>query len=758
MDLEARFRLLAENASDVVFITDTDGVFTWLSPSVEPVLGWAPDLVVGRRAADFVVPDDLPALGAAQARVLAGEDARVEVRMNRPDGGSTWVQAQIRPLVDPSGVVIGRTGSIRDISAERTARDALRRSEQRVRAALHALRDAVVVHGPDGRVIYASPSCERVLGIGPDQLVGSERGSHGVQPVAPDGRPLGEDDDPVLRTLRTGEPCHDVVTRIEHPLRSTTWLRISTEPMREDDGTVGGVVASIADITEQWQREEALRLSEERFRVALDALGEGVIVLRSILDRSGALEDVEVVWANEQLRSDWFGPRPLEELVGRALWSLEPAVSQQRLMDRYRHVVATGRAVRDEVAYRDRHGQPRHLDATIVPFAGGLLHLGRDVTEKHRISAQLEEAYQIAELGVWSRDVATRTATWSPEMYRIFRRDPALGPMSPGDLLSIAKLAPEQWAAEVQRQATGSADSWETEIELRRDDGSSFWILNRSRADHDAAGRVVAYHGTTLDVTARKIAQQTSDRVQQELEERVAARTADLEAANEELRAFSYSLSHDLRAPLRSIAGFAALLLRRNAEQLDEDGRHRLDNIQTAASSMGRVIDDLLQYLRLGREGLRLQPVPLGPVVDGLQLAHADLLARVGGRLELRLPAAVPLADPTMLFEILSNLVENGLQYARPGVAPVVRVQATQAGDQVDVTVTDNGAGIAPADRERIFEAFTRLAGDEAHPGTGIGLAVARRAARAMDTEIHVDSWVGEGSVFRIPLPAAPTR
>ena len=142
-------------------------------------------------------------------------------------------------------------------------------------------------------------------------------------------------------------------------------------------------------------------------------------------------------------------------------------------------------------------------------------------------------------------------------------------------------------------------------------------------------------------------------------------------------------------------------------------------------------------------------------MVESLRVAHTALLTATGGRLELVTPAAVPLADPTLLGEILGNLVENALHYRRPDVPPVVRISAVATDGLVTLAVADNGIGIDSAAYDRIFEAFVRLVGDEAHPGTGIGLAVVRRAARAMETDVTVESMVGEGSTFRVVLPAA---
>ena len=241
----------------------------------------------------------------------------------------------------------------------------------------------------------------------------------------------------------------------------------------------------------------------------------------------------------------------------------------------------------------------------------------------------------------------------------------------------------------------------------------------------------------------------------EELERRVAERTAALVAANEELRAFSHTVSHDLRAPVRAIAGFARLLERSSQGTLDAGGLHRLDNIARSGETMGRLINDLLAYTRLGQETARAVPVPVEPIVARLTEAHEQRLHELGGVLVLAPDPAVPVADPMLLELILANLVENAVAYHRPGVAPLVTVSSARDGARVRVAVEDNGTGIPADARERIFEVFTRTSPDQELEHAGIGLATVRRAARAMGTDIGLASTVGAGSTFWVDLPAA---
>lgn len=243
----------------------------------------------------------------------------------------------------------------------------------------------------------------------------------------------------------------------------------------------------------------------------------------------------------------------------------------------------------------------------------------------------------------------------------------------------------------------------------------------------------------------------------QQLERRVQERTVALRMVNEELESFAYSVSHDLRAPLRAVSGFAQILARRHRGNLDEEGRHYMDNVVAASGRMGVLIDDLLNYSRVGRTAIRSQPVPLAPLVQQVLGTLAKRIASSGALVEVVEPLATPLGDTTLVGQILANLLENALTYQQPGVAPRIRVAARQEGDATVIEIEDNGIGIADEYQKKVFEVFQRLHSDEQYPGTGIGLAIVRKAAQVMGGDVTVESLPSRGSTFRVRLPSIAT-
>ncbi|MFN8621628.1 MAG: HAMP domain-containing sensor histidine kinase [Chloroflexota bacterium] len=245
------------------------------------------------------------------------------------------------------------------------------------------------------------------------------------------------------------------------------------------------------------------------------------------------------------------------------------------------------------------------------------------------------------------------------------------------------------------------------------------------------------------------------DELNGSLERRVTERTAQLEAANREMAAFTYSMSHDLRAPLRGINGFATLLVRRKADQLDEQGRGYLDRIVTTTEQMGVLIEALLDYARLGQAPVGHDPVALGPLILGVRDTFEGRVTQTGGSIEVAEMLHSVVGDPVLLSRIVTNLVDNALTYIRPASAALVRIDTSRVGGIVTLSVADNGVGIPADEQDHVFDVFTRLQSDDDHPGSGIGLSVVRKGARLMGGDVSLTSTVGQGSVFRVALPAA---
>lgn len=239
-------------------------------------------------------------------------------------------------------------------------------------------------------------------------------------------------------------------------------------------------------------------------------------------------------------------------------------------------------------------------------------------------------------------------------------------------------------------------------------------------------------------------------RANSELEERVAERTAKLKEINEELKSFTYTVSHDLRAPLRALQGFSTALLEDYGDRLDDMGCEYATRLVDSAKRLDGLIQDLLAYSRLTRADLRLQPVEVEAALgEALKQLSAEIEER-DARISVDSPLGEILGSRSVLTQVLGNLISNAIKFVPGDRTPQVRIWSEPHGDRLRIWVEDNGIGINPNYQERIFLVFERLHGHENYAGTGIGLAIARKGIERMGGAIGVESSLGQGSRFWI--------
>jgi PAS domain S-box-containing protein len=287
---------------------------------------------------------------------------------------------------------------------------------------------------------------------------------------------------------------------------------------------------------------------------------------------------------------------------------------------------------------------------------------------------------------------------------------------------------------------TGQSFQWQHRF--LRHDGVYRWHLTRAHPMRDTHENVLMWIGSSTDIDDQV-------RSAEILEQTVRDRTARLQDIISELEAFSYSISHDMRAPLRSMQSFALLLEEECEFQLSPTGRDYIRRIVTSAQRMDLLIRDVLNYSRVANPDIRLYPVDLASLLHGIMESYPNLQLPHGGiSIEGVLPSV--LANEAALTQCLSNLLGNALKFVAKGVHPQVRLWAEQRPGKVRIFVQDNGIGIPKDAQERIFGMFQRLSRD--HEGTGIGLAIVKKAAERMGGAVGVESEPGKGSLFWLDL------
>jgi PAS domain S-box-containing protein len=306
----------------------------------------------------------------------------------------------------------------------------------------------------------------------------------------------------------------------------------------------------------------------------------------------------------------------------------------------------------------------------------------------------------------------------------------------------------ELWAALAQGRI------WKGEIRNRAKDGAFYWVDTTIMPSLNAAGKPYQYVSIRTDITRRKNAEAEIQRFNDELASRVQARTAELEASNRELEAFSYSVSHDLRGPIRHISGFLGLLRRAAGPALSAEQSQHLQKIGEAARQMGDLIDDLLQFSRIGRTQMLKSRVSLDRLVeDALSALQPEIEGRNIAWKRAALPEAE--ADPALLRQVLVNLLSNALKYSRPRARAEIEIGwARESESEFALYVRDNGVGFDMKYAAKLFGVFQRLHSADEFEGTGIGLANVRRIVARHGGRTWAEGEVDRGATFYFSLPS----
>jgi signal transduction histidine kinase len=380
------------------------------------------------------------------------------------------------------------------------------------------------------------------------------------------------------------------------------------------------------------------------------------------------------------------------------------------------------------------------------------LRMARSQRALARSEAGLKEAQQLAGLGSWEHDLASGGLLWSDEVYRIFEVDPGL--LQPSFERFLDLVHPDDRTM-VQQAFDASVRDRRTYNVVHRvllPGGRVKYVRERGATEYDG-DRPVRSMGTVLDITEVRTAQLALQQLNDELESRVTERTRELAQANRELEAFAYSVSHDLRTPLRSIHGFACVLEEEEAGQLSDAGRRHLKRIQDGSRRMGQLITDLLSLTHLNRARMHQEPVNLSELALSIagELRRSEPQREVDWHIDVGLQA---MADPGLMRVVLQNLLGNAWKYTSQ--TPQARISFTQehsADGMTTFCVRDNGAGFDMAYAEQLFQPFRRLHAHHEFEGSGVGLATVSRVIRRHGGEVRGEGAVGQGAAFYFTLP-----
>ena len=748
---EEWFRLLADSSPDVIFRRPVSpaGPFNYVSPSILPMTGYTPEELCSDPEILFKLlhPADASIVAEASRQVTKAGAPIVQFRWVRKDGETIWVETRLAPIADETEAIVAVQGIVRDVTAQRAAREALRESEERFRSIAENANDVILRRPPnlDDPYDYVSPAVFAMTGYTPEELCSTP----GIL-----RRIVHPDDIALLADLGNAE-LHAAPVLIR-------WIRKNGETiLTEGRGSIvtdehgaPSVQAVVRDVTERVRAEEHIRNSEERFRNVTEQSFDAV----SIVDELGifryqnaALTTLLGYEVDEILGTSAFDlvhpddVEGLQTVLGELL--LAPRSSTQATF-RMRHADGTWRTM-------EAIGQNLFDD----PGIAGILITTRDVTERRLAEEHLREseerfraAFESAPMGVAALRLDGTLASVNEAFATLLGvgRDELEG-------RHLTEFAPAGGAEDTAARFRHVIETGEPMVSLETRAvtplGDELWLLVSSALVRDADGAPSYVILQGFDVSDRK-------RAETERESALALVSTQNEMLAEADRMKDELISvvsHDLRTPLTSIMGYLELVMNEEAGPLNSEQQQFLEVVRRSADRLLTLVNDLLFISRTetGSLALDLTEVDLGAVaieaIEGLQ----PKAAQVGVELTLEAdPIPAVLADRARMTEVLENLLTNALKFTPSGGSVEVRLAA--AGAHVGLDVADTGVGIADTDQQHLFQRFFRSARTQGTPGIGLGLSIVKAIVEAHGGRVTLTSTVDEGTTFHVEIPLVP--
>jgi len=755
---EAEFRTLAEAMPQIVWVTRADGWNIYFNQRWMDYTGLTLEESLGHGWNKPFHPDDQQRAWDAWQKAVAGtEDYSLECRLRRADGVYHWWWILGAPLRGEDGKVLKWFGTCTDITDRKLADDALREREEQLRLYAEHSPAAIAMFDRDMNYLVASRRWLVDFDLGEEPIIG--RSHYEIFPEIPERWKN------IHRRCLAGAAEHCDEDRFPRADGTTDWIRWDVLPWRRAGGEIGGILIFSEDITARKEAEIALRESRAKLEAALFSMTDAVF----ISDESGKFIELNEAFAtfhrfkNKADCAATFAEYPdiLEVSLPDGTvapvdqWAVPRALRGETVTNAEYHVRRkdTGEAWVGSYSFSPIRDKSGGIVGSVV--------VGRDVTERKQMELALRESEERFRTMVNSMSQLAWVAradgyiTWYNQRWYEYTGT------TPEQMAGWGweMVHDPGWLPKVQarwQHAIATGQPFEMEFPLRGADGQFRHFLNRGQPLKDSTGRVVQWYGTNTDVEILKQAEEKIRLLNTELERRVSERTVALQAANKELEAFSYSVSHDLRAPLRHITGFVQLLRKDAGPLLSESSQHHLGVIDGATKRMGNLIDDLLAFSRVGRVGMQTTTVALEALVREVvsefqaETRHRQVEWRIG-----TLPGVC--ADRALLRLVLLNLIGNAVKFTAPRAATVIEIGAQNNG-QVVVFVRDNGVGFDPQYAHKLFGVFQRLHSQTEFEGTGIGLANVQRIIHRHGGDVWAEGVLGAGATFSFSLPHQPTE
>ncbi|MCP4348469.1 MAG: PAS domain S-box protein [Desulfobacterales bacterium] len=743
------FRFLAENANDVIWIMDTNGNLTYISPSVIHLRGYTPEETMKHSLGQRLTPESFTKALEVMARYLKGEDVKekYELEMVKKGGSTVWTEVVTSPIKDNDGKPVGLLGVTHDIGKRKQAEEKLRHSEEKLSIHMQQTPLAYIEWNTNLEVLDWNPSAEKIFGYTREEAMNR----HAYDLIVPDTENTLAHVNGVRRSLleQTGgtQSINENITKDGRTI-ICQWYNTS---LADKDGQLIEIASFAQDITETIQMTEALSESEERYRTLIETIPHGI----HECDASGITTFVNAQYIK------MLGYQE-NEIVGKPIWELIMGTdAEKKELQKYlQYLVKNQPGLVTYVSQnKTRNGDVIDIDVDWNykrDKAGniiGFISIITDTTERRKAEALLREreelfraVFQNAGVGVSLADMNRKIVQTNPALRRIlgYTDDELIG-------MTFTELThpdDREKSSILHREIVeGKRDVYRADRRCFRKDKELVWTNVTVSLIRKVMGKPEFTLEMTEDITEqRKILKELEDARKQ------------AEAASRAKSEFLANMSHEIRTPMNAILGFSEILMNK-AEQPDQ--KNCLANIQSGGKSLLALINDILDLSKIeaGKLEIQSEPVSVRNLLHEVRMVFLHKLKEKGIELHTHISSTIPtglLMDEVRIRQILINLVGNAIKFTYRGCITVSVYCDNETGEKNRISpvfeVKDTGIGIYKDQYELIFENFRQQDGQKTrkYGGTGLGLAITKRLAEMMNGTITVESEVGRGSIFRV--------
>jgi PAS domain S-box-containing protein len=631
---------------------------------------------------------------------------------------------------------------VHDITERKNTQIELEKANRELGMLFNNLDDVVYsVDMTTYRLIQISPACQAVYGYTPDDFFAD--GDLWNRVIHPDDKYILQEH---YATIHRGEKLRNSY-RIIHQDGSIRWIENSVIPTIDHSGRVIRLDGITRDITEKKAIQHDLEKTSEELNNLFHTIDE---VIYSLDISTGLLTHMSP--ACEKL----YGYPPADFYADPELWFKFTHPDDQERVAGYTALLAAGERIIDQCRVINRYNELRWVEYNIVPVLndeGILIRIDgvtRDITEKklseqllQKSEANLRAVFENTDNGYLLLDTELNIISFNHQVQRFAGKNLVRNFSESSYVLDyFAENRKPVLKTMMEKALSGENISYE--VPYAHPDKLPTWYFIRMRGVRDGDGRMMGLTMSVTDISERKNNEENIKALNESLEAKVQERTAELEA-------FSYSVSHDLRAPLRIIHAYGQVLTEDCSDKLNEEDKDNLNVIMTTADKMCRLVDDLLNFSRLGRAAFEKRPVDM----------HEMVLAVVGEFCSGGVPIPpitiydLPCTecDPNLTRQVWVNLISNAIKYSAKSSEPFVEIGSTDIDGHATYYVKDNGAGFDMKDASKLFGVFQRLHDTIDYEGTGVGLALSHRIVTRQGGRIWAEAKVNEGATFYFTLP-----